>query len=375
MKRLFLVLGLLAILSAGCTSLVPSIVAFTANPAAINAGGTATLTWSVAGASSVFIDQGVGVLPAAGSQVVSPTVTTAYTLSASGAFGAASRTVVVIVNPTPIAINFNVNPPTLVSGGSAALIWDVEGATSASIDQGIGNVPPSGNQLVSPTATTTYTLTATGAAGTITRTVVVTVNPPIEATISVTPTVINVGQVATLYWNVTGATSVSIDQGVGNVPPSGSQRITPYSSATYTLTAESSCCTVSKSASITVGSTYPYGYPYGGMMYGYPYGMGGMMYGYPYYPYGYPYYRNRGGSTYGYPYIDIFNATPSDIPHGGTATLQWYVTGSSSVVISGVGNVASSGSITVSPAATTNYTLTASNAYGSRSAGVTVAVH
>ena len=95
------------------------------------------------------------------------------------------------------------------------------GATSASIDQGIGTVPLSGSQLVSPTATTTYTLTASGPAGTIYKSVVLTVNAPIVAEFNADPNIIAVGKLSNLHWDVSGATSVTIDQGIGAVPPVG----------------------------------------------------------------------------------------------------------------------------------------------------------
>jgi hypothetical protein len=44
-----------------------------------------------------------------------------------------------------------------------------------SIDQGIGSVSASGSQTVSPTSTTTYTLTATNAGGTVTASCTVTI--------------------------------------------------------------------------------------------------------------------------------------------------------------------------------------------------------
>ena len=56
----------------------------------------------------------------------------------------------------------------------ALLSWRVSGHTSLSIDQGIGAVTgPTGSVTVSPTARTTYTLTATNGAGITTRTVTI----------------------------------------------------------------------------------------------------------------------------------------------------------------------------------------------------------
>jgi hypothetical protein len=364
MKR-FVVLPLLLaflIVGASCTSIIPVIVAFNVTPTVITAGGSATLIWNVSGANSVIIDQGLGSLPPAGSQVVSPNVTTVYTLQASNIVGTVSKSVVITVNPAPIVIDFSVNPAVINSGSSAALIWDVSGANSALIDQGVGNVPLSGEQQVSPTATTTYTITASGAGGTITKSVILTVNPPVVATFSINPNVIDVGESATLQWNVTGADSVTIDQGIGDVPPIGSRIVSPNYTTTYTLTASSSCCTVSKAAVLTVGSYYqhllPFGYPQGN-----PYG----------YPYGYPYMPQQRYANLA-PIVDILNITPQTITVGNSATLHWYVTGATAVYITEIGSVPSSGSIMVSPRSTTTYHLTANNAFGATSRSVTVNV-
>ncbi len=355
MKKILPLLFVFLILGASCISITPIIVTFEANPAVITAGDSTTLIWNVSGASSVSIDQGIGVQPAAGTRVVSPTMTTVYTLEASTGLGTTSRSVVVNVNAAPIIINVDINPATINSGDSAALIWNVSGASSVFIDQGIGNVPPSGNRVVSPAATTTYTLTASGAGGTASKSAILVVNPPVVATFNVNPSTINVGQSATLQWNVTGATSVTIDQGIGQVPPVGSRIVSPYMTTTYNLTASSSCCTVNKSVILTVGRYYPYDYYF-------------YFNGYP------PYYFDQYPLPGMFPFIDIFNVTPKTITAGGSATLQWYVTGATSVSISGIGNVPSSGSIVISPSSTITYNLTARNYFGIRTASVTIQV-
>ena len=52
------------------------------------------------------------------------------------------------------------------------------------------------------------------------------------------PGTIQRGQSSTLRWQVTGAVaSVSINQGIGTVQSTGSQRVMPNDSTTYTLTA------------------------------------------------------------------------------------------------------------------------------------------
>ncbi len=68
-----------------------------------------------------------------------------------------------------------VNAPGLAT--QATLSWSVQGATSVTIDQGVGMVPsPSGSLVVSPATLTTYKLTATGLSGTSTAAVTVAVD-------------------------------------------------------------------------------------------------------------------------------------------------------------------------------------------------------
>ncbi|HYV65565.1 MAG TPA: glycoside hydrolase family 44 protein, partial [Myxococcales bacterium] len=66
------------------------------------------------------------------------------------------------------------------------------------------------------------------------------------------PGVISPGQTSTLSWNVTFATSLTIDGGVGDVTGQTSKVVSPGANATYTLTATSSAGTATKTASVTV---------------------------------------------------------------------------------------------------------------------------
>jgi hypothetical protein len=76
----------------------------------------------------------------------------------------------------------------------------------------------------------------------------------------------------------------------------------------------------------------------------------------------------------GPPIILIFTASPASIGAGDSSLLSWSVSGATSLSISpGVGTVTGS-STTVTPAATTQYTLVAANAHGSTSAQTTVTV-
>jgi hypothetical protein len=77
--------------------------------------------------------------------------------------------------------------------------------------------------------------------------------PPVVVTFSASPTEIKTGESATLLWNVTGAASVTIDQGIGNVTVAGTKTVSPTKTTTYTLTANNSAGTKTESVTLTVG--------------------------------------------------------------------------------------------------------------------------
>ncbi len=81
----------------------PVISSFTADPATVVAGNSATLSWQTTGAAinAVSIDQGIGPVPASGTLTVSPTQTTTYTLLAANSAGSVMSTVTVTVTPAP----------------------------------------------------------------------------------------------------------------------------------------------------------------------------------------------------------------------------------------------------------------------------------
>src|SRR5580704_2942353 len=80
--------------------------------------------------------------------------------------------------------------------------------------------------------------------------------PSPTAAISVSPDTVQRGQSATLTWQTSNATDVSID-GIGAVQPSGSQQVTPADSATYHLVAKGSGGTQEASTRLTVTQPPP----------------------------------------------------------------------------------------------------------------------
>jgi hypothetical protein len=236
----------------------------------------------------------------------------------------------------PAISSFGAGPPTIAAGESSTLRWSVVGATTVSIDQGIGNVALSGERVVMPSATTVYTLTATNASGisaTATAQVIVTGAPsppasvPVVNSFTASPPSISAGGSATLSWNVSNATSVTIDPGLGTFASSGSTLVSPVATTTYILTATNAAGSTTDTTQVIVS--------------GVPSPSGGM------------------------PVVNDFRAVPNVISAGSSTTLSWSVSNATSVTIDpGVGPVGLVGTALVSPATSTNYTLTAANASG-----------
>lgn len=89
----------------------------------------------------------------------------------------------------PTITSFTAAPTSLPTvGGSVTLSWAVTGATSLSIDHGVGSVTPvtAGTATAQVMATTTFTLTATNSGGSSTSTAQVTVAPSITVAGTVT---------------------------------------------------------------------------------------------------------------------------------------------------------------------------------------------
>jgi len=85
----------------GISTVPPAVNNFSATPAQVNVGGSVTLTWNVANASTIQINQGIGGVTSSGSLVVFPIVTTTYTLIASNGTCSVTNQVTVQATATP----------------------------------------------------------------------------------------------------------------------------------------------------------------------------------------------------------------------------------------------------------------------------------
>src|SRR6267378_1518551 len=85
--------------------------------------------------------------------------------------------------------------------------------------------------------------------------------PPAAArptvTLQASPSSINKGESATLSWNSTDATQLSIAPDVGDVTAQGSTKVTPSDSTTYTITATGPGGSASATATVSVNAPPP----------------------------------------------------------------------------------------------------------------------
>ncbi len=117
-----------------------------ASPSNIMAGESATLNYTSQNATSVSISPSVGSTGLNGSIAVTPTATTNYTVTATGANGTTSTcsiAVTVTAGALPRIIQFSASPMSILSGQSATLLWVVDNSTSQTITT-LGTVVRSG---------------------------------------------------------------------------------------------------------------------------------------------------------------------------------------------------------------------------------------
>jgi hypothetical protein len=202
-------------------------------------GENTTLTAS--GASTYSWDQGLG---SGGSKVVSPSTTTIYTITGTDLNGCTGTgQVSITVNSLP-TVGLSANDPTLCVGESTTLT--ASGASTYTWNQGLGS---GGSKVVSPTATTIYTITGTDLSGcTGTDQVSITVNSLPTVGLNASDPTLCVGESTTL--TASGASTYAWSQGLGS---GSSKTVSPSSTITYTITGtDGNGCSGTDDVAITV---------------------------------------------------------------------------------------------------------------------------
>jgi hypothetical protein len=144
--------------------------------------------------------------------------------------GIASAQVVV----APPKINsFGADPANINCGQTSNLGWHTTDVVDTTIDNGANGGPANGSAAVSPHATTTYTLTATGPGGTVTSTTALNVNIVVTGSITASPSDLHYRKIGdkvitddsgTVTWTTGNADSVNVDP-FGKVDLNGSQAV------------------------------------------------------------------------------------------------------------------------------------------------------
>lgn len=195
--------------------------------------------------------------------------TSSFWVRVSNPYGSQDSTAAVVtVNAVaqPPVITTQPASTTIQSGGTAVLTVGADGQgqslTFAWYQGATGDtsVPVGTNSasFTTPalTETTSYWVRVTSAGGSVdssaaTVTVETPEPPAVIASFTASPTTIDAGGSSTLSWSVTGAASLSINNGVGDVTGSTSTSVSPTSTTTYTLTATNSA-NESVTATVTV---------------------------------------------------------------------------------------------------------------------------
>ena len=156
---------------------------------------------------------------------------------------------------TPQISAFTASPASIAKGEASLLRWSVSGATRLTLDNGAGDVSGLASKSVTPTATTTYTLTATNDAGSTTAHVTVSVVET-GCTLSASPASLSLaaGGSVTASLSCTaplGGFSTPLALTVSGAPTGVSATVAP---ATLTPGTGKSTLTVSAAASVPAGS-------------------------------------------------------------------------------------------------------------------------
>jgi hypothetical protein len=291
-----------------------------------------TLTWSSGAADSCTIVPDIGTVNLSGSLLVSPTETTTYTITAINSEGTASKDVTVYVCESPPTVaSISADPYTIYKGEKTYIRW---GATNTNPGYSctllpeniVSNGTPYGMNFY-PTETTTYTVTAEGPMGTDSdRVTVIVIDPPTQLTISAEPANVLKGHSSIITWDSSDISTCVIEPDIGIVGASGSVEVWPIENTIYTITVNGPTGPYSKNVSVNI-----------------------------------------------IPPTAAIWAIPENILPGETSVLSWNSAYADSCEITpDIGFVDFSGSIEVSPAQSTIYTIKALNAGGNKYASTSV---
>lgn len=240
-------------------------VTLSAAPTTVASGGSSTLSWNSSNATSCTASGAwTGAKSTSGTETrTNLTANSTFTLTCTGAGGSANQSVIVTVTqPTPPTVSLTATPTTVPSGGSSTLNWSSTNATSCTASGGWTGAKALGGSetLTNRTQTASYTLSCSGAGGTASQTVTVSVTPVTPAptlVLTANPNAIVQGNASTLNWTSSNATSCTASgDWSGGKALSGSQStgtLTAVRTHSYTLSCTGAGGSVSQTATVAVG--------------------------------------------------------------------------------------------------------------------------
>jgi hypothetical protein len=339
-----------------CLPVPPPTCTLTPSTQTVTAGQSINLAWTSTNSASLTLTD-FGTVPPVSNRDTGPLLASkTYTLTVQGNNNGQPVTCTVVItvtppitDPLPQCTGFTATPATITQNNPATLTWTTQNATRVVINNGVGQVQLSGTAVVTPLSTLEYTLTAFDTANNeATCRTTVTVTPPSPlpqcTSFTATPATLPVGGgSASLSWNTTNASGVSISPIVGARSADGDTTVNVALTTTFTLTAlgadnQTASCTAVVAVATPQDPT-PNTNPL----------------------------TCQNNVTLG--------SSVASVERGTSATLTWSTTGVTGVSFNqGITQTSLNGSTVVSPTQNTQYILTASSATSSIACPVTIAV-
>jgi hypothetical protein len=289
------------------------------------------LTATIQGAASATLEPGFGtpgtIDPGGGVFPVVVTEPTTFVLTVTNPSGTVTDQVE--VTPRPPSAQLTASSYHVSGGDDVELNAVIQGADTATLEPGFGEIDPTGGVFTATILeTTTFVVTATNSAGTTTAQTTVQAYPPRIVSFSTNRSQILVEETANLSWEVTGATLITIEPvGYTTTAATGMLVVDPDVTTVYTLTASNPAGSVSEQIGIEV-----------------------------------------------LPFVIVdFSADQQIIEAGESVTLAWEVVGDANVTLDDE-PVPAVGTTVVRPTATTTYRLQATNGSLTQTRSVVVSV-
>ena len=241
------------------------VISFGATPTAIASGGSSTLDWTVTGATSCTASSAED--PAwngarsetGGSELVTPTADTTYTLTCTDGIDPDESVDAVVTVGPPVTASVSSDLAAIPLGGSVLISWSSTEATSCTGTNFATGGATSGSVSVTPVAegTVDYDLVCTGAGGaTGSDTTSVAVGAAITASVDTDLSALPLGGSVVVTWSSTDATSCTGTNFATGGAASGSVSVTPGVQGVVdydVVCTGAGGATGSDSASVTVG--------------------------------------------------------------------------------------------------------------------------